>query len=131
MLQKIHPWVVILVPNLSLMWADQLKKNWQQFRPYIKKSMVKVSNHPTQGQQMEFVFKNWSCFLTRYNCTAVNRSGNESYQVSINNNLAGHCLIHALLNNNNNMIWLFHSHTPLSQSKQQKKISFVSDFNSS
>ena len=68
------------------------------------RELLKVSNHPTQGQQMEFVFKNWSCFLTRYNCTAVNRSGNESYQVSINNSLADHCLIHALLNNNNNMI---------------------------
>ena len=40
MVQKIHPRGVIWVPNPCLMWADQLKKNWQQFRPYIMKSMA-------------------------------------------------------------------------------------------
>ena len=30
---------LIWVPNLSLIWVDQVK-NGQQFRPYIKKSMV-------------------------------------------------------------------------------------------
>ena len=43
MVQKIHPWGVIWVPSSRLMWAGQLKKSWQQFRPYIKKSMDKLT----------------------------------------------------------------------------------------
>ena len=41
MVQKIHPQGVIWVPSSRLMWADHQKKIWQQFRPYIKKSMCK------------------------------------------------------------------------------------------
>ena len=41
MVQKIHPQGVIFVPSSRLMWADHQKKIWQQFRPYIKKSMCK------------------------------------------------------------------------------------------
>ena len=41
MVQKIHPQGVILVPNLSLMWADQLKQ--------IENNKKDVHELPYQG----------------------------------------------------------------------------------
>ena len=43
MVQKIHPWGVILVTNLSLMWADQVKKLTAVPFIYIKKPMYNVN----------------------------------------------------------------------------------------
>ena len=43
MVQKIHPWGVILVTNLSLMWADQVKQLTAVPFIYIKKPMYNVN----------------------------------------------------------------------------------------
>ena len=58
MVQKIHPKGVILIPSSLLMWADQLKKNSQQFRPYIKKSMPSKTIEPglsTKGKALNLL----------------------------------------------------------------------------
>ena len=50
MVQKIHPQGVILVPNLSLMWADQLKKLT------AVPSMYKEVHAPTSAQKLIFIY---------------------------------------------------------------------------
>jgi preprotein translocase subunit Sec63 len=67
MVQKIHPRGLIWVPSFPLHVGRSAEKKWQQFRPYIKKSMNNDTVSKTFGSilnelRLDYIVQSAGCF---------------------------------------------------------------------